>query len=498
MRFFIYLILAIVLSLFSCKSRNRLKNSEAELSASIQKQEEQQKVTEPEEPVFRPKMSSELRQSENRKVDPNNPPIRFDIIGARDRVKALAYSDLFKSIEYVVLRHPHDSVHFIRLAYVNVTPSSIITRAPFRAIARFDRKGNFIEEICNNRTPGLTDNESTCYFLSSDQMKDYVGSTGPVSTVGDKVYFAYGADVSETKKLMCYDASPGNRTLTLENSREQQEVKVKGEVCTELPTRSIRRLFMLDDNNFMGAGSKFRSNGYFMAITNLSGDTVCALKDHDPIENFSGRVSRNPDSNERFKYRGKIFLRQAYTDSIFEIVSSSRFVPRYVIDYGDRGFNGANDGVRPSVGLEDKFIHHSTFQTDRYFFITYTQNYRCPATASNGTLKFNQFVYDKKTGESFHTYIDQPPYVMKQTKDMPMKPWPDAPRNMFKNDMDAGIGWFRIKTSEDGTFYTSFSVEKLRKHVNSSEFDINAPNAELLKQIAEKGTLSDYVVVLMR
>ncbi|MCL3781014.1 hypothetical protein EMN47_11525 [Prolixibacteraceae bacterium JC049] len=500
MRGLIYLIIAMVLALTGCKSRNKLNTNEKELSAEVAKKEAEiaaQKAKE-EAAIKRIPISNQLKQKENRTMETSEPPVVLDIMEARKRVKPFSYSMLANKIEYVLLRHPSDSAYFKRGVGITVTPNNIITQVMYREVARFNRDGSFVETICDNRTEGLTNSNSM--RISRESFKKYKGTLGDVVTLGDKLFFSYGGFYDKRPELICYDASPGNKTLDLNENVENKKKRVKGDVICQIDKSHRRKLFMLDEKHFLAETSKMKSSetGHFMVMYSTNGDTVCALKDHDPIVNFTGSVMRNPDGGSKYRSNGRVYFRQSYNDTIFEVKSSNRFVPRYVVDYGEKGFNGANDGINPSVGLKDKFVPRTFIETNRFIFITYTQDYCCPATARSGSLKYNKFVYNKETGESFHVYIDAEPYVAKKTKDMPMAPWPSEPRNTIQNDLDAGLAFWPRKLADDGTIYFGISIKQLKEHVKSKQFDKAGANAELLMKIVEKGTERDYVVMLLK
>lgn len=500
MRGLIYLIVAFVVALTSCKSRNKLSSNEKELTAEVAKKEAELAAQKAKEEAAEKTIhiSSELQQQENRSIDVAKPPVVLDIIEARSRIKPFKYSMIAEKVKYVVLRHPSDSSYFERGADITVTPNNIITDVRYKEIVRFDKQGNFVEPICNNRTEGLK--EPNPYVFRRGDLKNYQGSLGRLVNLGDKLFFAYGGFYDEQLKLICYDASPGNKTLDIGNSSENQKKRFKGNTVSKINKAQRRNLFMLDEKHFLNESGKMKSSktGYFMAIYSINGDTVCALKDHDPIVNFTGSVMRNPDDGGKYRCNGRVYFRQSYNDTVFEIKSSNRFIPRYVINYGEKGFNGANDGINPGVNLKEKFVPGSYVETKRFIFITYTQDYRCPNTANSGSLKYNKYVYDKQTGESFHAYIDAKPYVPKRTKDMLGAPWPSEPQNTIENDLDAGLAYWPRKLTDDGTIYFGIKIKTLKKHVKSKAFNKTGVNAQLLMKLAEKGTDRDYVVMLLK
>ncbi|MGE5458562.1 MAG: DUF4933 domain-containing protein, partial [Methanococcaceae archaeon] len=224
---------------------------------------------------------------------------------------------------------------------------------------------------------------------------------------------------------------------------------------------------MSERPEFTPIGSKFIGNNpvgkslecekKFFIVTSTSGDTVCTFKDNDPIINFSKSLYRGVDDGYSYYFNGILHLRQAYNDTIYQLLPPNRLIPKYILDFGNLGIRSANDGINPDYNLKDKLVPQSFIETNRFLFITYSKDYECPATAKLGTLKYSRLIYDKINKKIIPIYIDETPYLSKGGNMM----FPSAPNTNIENDLDVMPFRWPFSVTSNGHVFSVFSGEEL-------------------------------------
>jgi hypothetical protein len=120
------------------------------------------------------------------------------------------------------------------------------------------------------------------------------------------------------------------------------------------------------------------------------------------------------------------------------------------------------EGVDPKFSLKDKFIIRDFVECNTYLFIMYTQNAPSPNAAKKKEVFFNACIYDKRTRELFHIYIDQPPFLPGG------RGWPRAPNNYLANDHDSGPAFWPKETTHDGLPFTWINGKDLKTKMENT------------------------------
>ena len=252
-------------------------------------------------------------------------------------------------------------------------------------------------------------------------------------------------------------------------------------------------IVLLDNNHMVTQQRKFASSksGIFMTIHALNGDTVCNFKDSDPVTNFSSSVFRGVESGDLYSFDGTMHFRQNFNDTIYRFSGVNRVIPKYIIDAGEKGIGSATEGITPSYNLADKYVSQGIFETPDLLIYSYSKDYSCPATARGGSLKYSKFVLNKRTGEQYHAFVDEAPYLPKGVK----MAWPSSPQKGIVNDLDFGIArWPRMKTPNDKVFNIIYG-KALKAHVKKNISSASSENKELLQSVAQN--CSNYDVLIM-
>lgn len=488
-------IITLLLIFVGCKNSRKLNVDEQKLVEQIAQEEGEKALDETTESTIATKCDTTiLRVEEDRSIDERYPPIKLTILESRENIKPVRYSDFGKSVRYIFLKHPTDTSFFRHGARVKFAKSNIIVGTS-SGLARFDLNGQFVEMICKDGKKFTVDKSSGMLMATRELMSKYVGSKGDFSVVGDRVFYKYVDNPNGKAWLMEYDASPGKQTLLMPGSFENNNFQGKGEKRSTLEPKGREGIVLLDNNHMLTQQRKFASSksGIFMTVHALNGDTVCNFRDHDPVTNFSSSVYRGVESGSLYSCNGKMHFRQNFNDTIYRFEGVNRVIPRYVIDAGEKGISSSTEGITPSYNLSEKYVSQNIFETKDLFIYTYSQDYSCPATAKGGSLKFNKFVLNKRTGEQFHAFIDADPYLAEGVK----MAWPSSPQKGIENDLDFGIArWPYRKTLNDKVFNIIYG-KALKKHVKKNTSCTNLKNKELLESIAQNCADNDVIIMII-
>lgn len=409
------------------------KNTEEKKNSTTKNLKDSKKNT-----VIIPKKLTE----ESRAIDKANPPVVLDIIVARKKVRPLKYSQLGKKMHQIVLKHPFDST-FLNRANVVLSSHHIVV-ATEKGIALFDLQGKFVEMICTNGKK-YEKTKKGYMTVSPDIMKNYAGALGMPFVIDDSIYYRF-VDMPH-KKSFLLSYTPQSNILREENVGTIDTARQfhKGKIITDIPTKiTIRDLVGSTSSTLPIAGKYFAvsenkiasyKDSDFLTICTVKGDTICRFKDFDPV-NIQGTY-RNPESNIMYNLEEKFYVRQCYNDTIYCLTAPNKLTPKYILDFHEKNINSAKEGLSITVDLKENFLVKDIKETKDYLFVFYTQNYDCPNTARDKTLKYNLYVFDKNMRQGSHAYIDEEPYIATLPPNSPIPiAWPQAPQKGLMNDID--------------------------------------------------------------
>ncbi len=459
-----------ILFIFSCH-RNRLKTDEKALTKQILTEEEQlahdSDVREAREKQLADsiaKLPKGFRFKEERGVDPGNPPVVIDIARNRTNPQKIKLSQLFSKIEYVRLEQNPDSAEIVRRTQYIVAPNHIYTTSGKGSIFQYDREGNLIRTVC---VGNLQFTKFKGGVMVTKEQADLFEGAQDVYWNGNKLCYLYENRPAQKSYLMTFDdnASPEISNLQMPGSVEDKNrINGSGEILSEIKknpdTYSFPTPFLVGNTTlaFTQRRKPVQNPTNFVNVISTTGDTLSEFKDNDPIKNFSKSTYRGVDDGNSYYQNEILHIRQAFNDTIYQLIPPNRLIPKYVLDFGDLGIKSANQGIDPGFGLEDKLIPQSFLETNRHLFITYSKDYACPATAKSGTLKYSRLVYDKQKRQTMVIYIDEAPFVPKEKMT-----WPYAPNINIENDLDGMPFVWPEYISADGKPFSKISGEDLLK-----------------------------------
>ncbi len=468
---FIYVIIVSTWLAFSCGG-NKLKSNEKTLGQQILTEEEQlayeaefRAVTEKQLADSLAKLPKGYRIPENRHIDPEHPPVIIDISGYRTNPQKIKLSQLFTKIDYILLEPVPDSSFYKQGNTGFLANDNFLYGCSANGIVQYNNEGKFIKYICKNDYHYTQING---YEMVTEQdWSMFKGSSQP-GLLNNKLFYRYENRAAGIALLMKYDEHSDDVRMSLPTPEtKNDEISRLGVTVAKLAVRKnalMRPEFVPLGNLFVGNILIRKSlNGLknFLSVTNNKGDTICTFEDKDPIRNFSKSVYRGVDSGNSYLFNGRLNLRQAYNDTIYQLIPPNRLVPKYVFDFGNLGIKSASEGIDPGFSLKDKMVFHSLLETDHYLFITYTKDYECSNTAKNGTLKYSRLIYNKKSKILTPLYLDEPPFISEGNLTSP-----SAPDANVENDLDSmPFRWPKFVTAK-GEPFSKISGNELLKIKN--------------------------------
>lgn len=431
----------------------------------------------------------EILTEEDRNIDEDNPPIILDIIEARKTIENIKASQFTNNIRYVKLSHPFES-NFLENAKISLTKHGLVAKVE-NGIALFDEKGLFVEMICVDGKKYEKSKEGY-KFITPEILEIYIGSVGEPIIVGDKIYYKYVDVPLKIGLLIEYIPGYDGSTSTALNN-DSIISKPKGKAIG-----SVEAVYSRDDvavavgsNSFIQSHSKSNSlkSGNFLTLSSWQGDTIWQFKDYDRDFKITGTY-RNPEQTTLCKSTDGLLVRQCYNDTIYNLIFPNRLQPKYILDLGEQGIKSAQEGLSIAIGLENRYVMADIKDLNDFLLLLYTQDYSCPNTAEQKTLKYNLFIFDKKEKRGYHAYIDAEPYIPPIPKNSPIpSSWPQAPLKGIKNDIDGGeISWSKIMHTADGKIYAVLNGSDFKKDSNK--------NSESIDSLANSCSDDDIVIAV--
>ncbi len=501
------LILLILVAVVSCKPRNKLSTDEQKLEVQIRTEEQQkqeaEKATQENTIVIPDSLPVGFRFQEDRSIDPQNPPEIIDVDANIENKKEIKLSDIGKSIRYIRLAPPPDSIFYQTSLQVIFTESNIIVTSHLGTCV-YTLSGEFVDIIGTNEfdpPPGIPPPPMPAadpYFAkfnnAPQQIKNLRQNNRGIknkgieniyenSFSGRTVYFQYKDKAKNESFLMRYNVDEHNNSLLLPGSDEYKNQLIsKGDKIASLDEESTFEYHILDRNSKIGYQSKWNSaqNGIMLLLENMNGDTLCIFKEYDRIKNYDATLVRSVENGSQYFYRNQFTYRSAFNDTVFRLIPPNRLLPVYLLNFGEHKLT-AMEAINPRYDLKNKFLIDSWAETPAYIFIRYTEDRSTINSRVNKTVKYYYAVYDKILKQTFHLPVDPLNYAFE-----------------IENDIDGGLPVWPETITPDGKAYRVFEGWELKDHVKSDEFlNSSAPaeKKEFITRLAE--TTSDAETIIM-
>lgn len=490
------LILLLLTEFLSCHN-NRLKTNQKELANEILSQEKVKKeaersVFEKESSETRAKPTVSFRKKETRSVDPQNPPVKIDIMGTLNNTRNLKLSDVASSIRYVKLQIPPDTLLLYDLFFyrpdldskVRSDGEQIIFEGLF-GLTRFNMKGEYQETVWINKSGISLYGKG----MASFDGKDFFGVPFniPVSFSNGNLYFAFHDGPSGNGQIMKYKPGTNKKISTQSQPEMPGHSNIPGDTLLNKNQFSEARfscIYGIGPESWAGVKNKWNAgrSGVMMVTYNDKGDTLCKFTDYERIANFSFAQTRTAIELGSYSYNGLITIKQEYNDTVFRLIPPDRLLPLFIIDFGQYKFS-AMDGLNTNYDLSKKYMLKSLHETNNFLFIRYTQNYDCPNTRKKNLVKFYNALFIKKEGKLYH----QPGFT-------------SLPEGLI-NDLDGGVPFWPEFITPQGEMMKLVSGRVLKDYVNSEEFRKTPISEETRKkQISMVAELrsTDMVVIIVK
>ena len=437
---------------------------------------------------------------EDRSVDPLHPPFIIDFAGSLDNIKEIHLSDVFTEIRYIRIQPPPDSAfkNFMGFRYY-LTDNSIIAFNVFGLI-QYSRDGSYISTIVKNE---FTKIEVTPNYIMSFYDMTFIGAYSPnLKTTGNKLFYSYLNNIAGQEYLMEYDCSEFQLGLTQKFDPENPDKilgsgKIIGDLNhgkakytpdkrnpgAEIYTIQATGMSWIDDNFYM---KKLKGDD-MMAIFNKDGDTLSAFTQHEKLINYTKNLQRGVDNGEQYEFNGKTFFRNAFNDTVFQVIPPNRLLPVYVFNVGNYKVS-RQQGVDPGFDLTGKIIPQDYAETDNFIFLTFVKDgYDCPNSRKDKKVKIFHAVYSKSTRQL--SVLKGDPF--------------DYKPEILGNDIDGGrpVWPSSYMVSKNGEILIALKGKDLKERVKSEQFKSSAApelKKNALKQLAASVSDSEDILMIVK
>jgi hypothetical protein len=494
--------------LLSCGG-NRLETDEKKLSAEVllrEKEEAERVERENRLADSLKKLPPGFRFREDRSVDPARPPVVIDLAGSLANVRDFALSDVASRITYIRMEKVPDSSfdRVMRFKYY-LTDSNIVAVNP-SGILLFTRNGEYLSTIVKNESSGIEVREDAMIVRGDNT---FIGGGTSVWATGKNLFYKYRNSLTGESYIMEYDCSQPPVSLSLAFDPEKPDrIRAAGNIAIDLnhgkraaPQKGsangmwsagtgflYQRMssMMLDRNTYVKQLSgPFDMNGkYMLAVFNQQGDTLATFSEFEKLEHFSKQVMRGTDQGVQYEHKGRYFVRNAFNDTVFQVLPPNRLLPVYVLQPGKYKLL-KKEGADPDFDLAGKIIPGSWADTKNHIFLTFSKDsYDCPNSRKSKQLKQYHAIYSKAAKKLIIVKGDPADYD------------PD----ILKNDLDGGVAVWpsSYMVGNNGEILISLKGKALKEHVKTASFGAStAPAAKKNELLRLTQSLRDDEDILM-
>lgn len=243
---------------------------------------------------------------------------------------------------------------------------------------------------------------------------------------------------------------------------------------------------MLDRNTYaQQLGNEYEIGGkYIMGIFNQRGDTLATFTQFDKLTHFPKSLMRGTDYGTQYENNGKLYLRTAFNDTLFQVLPPNRLLPVFVLKMGKYKLL-KKEGMDLDFNLAGKIIPQTWAVTKKYIFLTFSKDsYDCPNTRKSGQLKQYYALFSRANNQLSLVKSDPGNYnpeILKNNIDGGLPVWPSS-----------------YMIGNNGEILVSIKGKELKNHVKSASFgSSSAPAAKKNELLKLSQSVSDDEDILM-
>lgn len=493
-----------------CQSchQNRLKTNEKELSEELLKAEKEKEIADSTARVERfyrrdGGLAGGFKIKEDRSTDPSAPPVIIDIEGNLENLSDTKLSDIVSEITYVRMAPVPDTTIPSDLKYRYFIMDNYIVATNFYGIHLYAKDGKYIRKIVKNEMTGVEVTPDRIKFWFDYTMK---GGTSVTAVKGNILYYNYTDNSTGQKYIMEYDCSSSQVSIDYKFDPENPDKIIGlGNISIDLnhgntvppPPRKHQGMFsgshdafyydpntrLLDAETYI---SPARDGKNMMVVLNNQGDPLSEFTLKEKLVNYTKTLMRGTDGGTNYEKNGSLYLRPAFNDTVFRITPPNRMTPVYILNLGTYKVS-KQQGVDPDFKLIGKIIPGDWAETNNYIFMTFTKDdYDCPNTRKNKTVKIYHALYSKQSGKL--TIIKGDPF--------------NYSPELLENNIDGGIpvwpAFYMI--GKNGEIMVSLKGKELKERIKLKAFRQSAApeskKRELEKLAASVSDAEDILMIL--
>jgi len=246
---------------------------------------------------------------------------------------------------------------------------------------------------------------------------------------------------------------------------------------------------------------------------NISYKALLVNDDCEKIKSYANHIffkvvkpfSNTADNAHIYQFDKRIFLKEHYNDTLFQLNSQYQLIPEYVFNLGKykEPLSAKEKPLSEYGKLAPNFIYiPNVFQTDKNLFIDCQFGNHFPAKRltpkvtklPNGEVVENWRNTDRVLG-CFNKKTKTISFCKPTSTDNPLI------TSGLYNDIDAGPRFFPQKQINDSMMVMLINAEKLKTHVTSNDFKNNVPKypekKKKLEELANSLSESDNPVLMI-
>jgi len=455
------------------------------------------------------KLPPGLRFKEERSVDPSKPPVVIDLERNLNNVKNFVLSNIASKITYIRIQKVPDTGFSRAMKYKYYLMDKNIVAVNPSGILLYTREGKYISEIVKNEYTGI---DVTAKMIVVRGDNTFIGRGNSVWAQGNNLYYKYRNSLTGQSYIMQYDCSQMPISLAGKFDPEKpRQIRALGNIAVDLnPGKIHPPVKKAAANGMWSAGSEYLYNGtgtylldqntyakplgndymvggnYMMGIFNKQGDTLATFTQFEKLTSFSKSLMRGTDQGTQYENNGRLFFRNAFNDTVFQVIPPNRLLPVYVLSPGKYKLS-KKEGLDPDFNLIGKIIPESWADGRNYIFITFSKDsYDCFNTRKSKQLKIYYALFEKSSHKLFIVKGNPQNYE----------------EDILENDLDGGLPVWpsSYMIGNNGEIMVSLKGSELKERVNSVQFKHSTAPAgkkNELKKLAESVSDSEDILMIV-